>query len=130
MAKKCATCQSDIYSSICVHIDHEEFTTLQEFIDDAKEKLDSLLEDPDVDLKTLASKTKKRDLNSILQVLIDELVSNTSSNSENSSSTSLDDCTIDWTPIQNCNDCPSGKCDNLQTLINKVGMLLRKTDSW
>lgn len=132
--KNCPQCQGDQVESICVNINHDEFFTLDEFVEDSSDKLEELTKEPDIDLKGLVDCPKDLTRDEIIQVLVDkvsELVKGTSSgNSGSTTGSNLSNCNVDWSPIENCHDCSESACDKLQTLINLVGQIKTKLDIW
>ena len=124
--RNCLQCQGDQVEAPCVNIDHEEFDTLDEFIEDSSKKLEELTESPDIDIKDLTEDTKSLSRDEILQLLID----NVSILKDRKDPELLENCVLDWTPIENCNDCSHTFCEKFQILINKVGLLLEKNDIW
>ena len=132
--KNCHHCQGEQTDSICVNIEHEEFFTLDEFIEDSSEKLEELTKEPDIDLKGLVNCSKDLTRDEIIQILVDKVSDLTKEQTYNNSGSikgnSLINCNLDWSPIENCNDCSPTECDKFQVLINKVGKLLEKNDIW
>ena len=135
MGKKyCQQCQGDIISPKCIQLEYGDYDNLEEFIEDVGDRVEELEKDPEVDLKELAPYSKKWTRDEIIQLLVDKVLTlqgNTSTGGgSNGGNNSLTNCTLDWSPVEDCHDCSESSCDKLQTLINLVGEMKTKLDIW
>lgn len=129
--KNCPHCQGDLVSPICIPLEHEDYDTLKDFVEDISKKVEEVTGEPDVELKTLSTDPKKKwTYPEIIQLLIDEIIDLKSKHQPQSGSSSTDDCDLNWGPIENCTDCPQDECGKMQNLINLVGQIKEKTDTW
>lgn len=120
--KDCLECQGDKVSPRCIPLD--KHGTLEDFVDETSKSLKELEKEPDFILGELSPIMKKWTRDEVIQLLIDEVIR---LRQQIPSSTSSKFCdSIDWSPIQDCSDCPKSECDNLQTLINKSGELFER----
>ena len=125
--RNCQNCQGDQIEAICVNLDNN--TTLQEFVDTTEESLEKLEKPLQIDLKGLAVNSKDFLVQDVLQLLINEIVT-LKSQTGTTFTGIIPKCTLNWSPIKDCNDCTTTDCQNLQVLIDKVGEVIEKTDTW
>ena len=135
MGKKyCQQCQGDIISPRCIQLEYGDYDNLEEYIEDVGDRVEELEKSPEVDLKELAPYVKDRTRDEIIQILVDKVLTlqgNTpTTGGSNESNSSIANCNLDWSPIENCHDCSESSCDKLQTLINLVGQIKEKLDIW
>ena len=134
--KNCQQCQGDIISPRCIQLEYGDYDSLEDFVEDIGDRVEELEELPDVDLKDLVPFVKDRTTDDILQILVDKVLSlqgnsnGGNSGGSNGSGSTIANCDLDWSPIENCHDCSESVCDKMQTLINLVGQIKEKLDIW